>query len=129
VLLLWVSFSSLVSSLLAESIAGMSFDPRWSHERPIQDRKGKRWNFAYWYSGYSVEKSRKSQRLFFWDDSKAQCGVIVFLPGYTVPYSRLRDLMKNLAAKATLREKHERPLRFPLEDHYWDFGSLTEETI
>jgi hypothetical protein len=105
----------------------VSFDPRWSHERPRQDRNGKRWNFCYWYSGWSREETKKAQRLFFWDDAKAECGVLLFLPGATVRYSRITDLIDNLTAKSAVRERYKRPLVFPLEDHYSEFGAFPEE--
>jgi hypothetical protein len=107
----------------------MSFDPRWSLERPRQDRSGKRWNFSYWYSGWSGDETRKAQRLFFWDDLKSECGVVLFLPGSTVPYRRISDLVNNLAAKSSLRTEYKRVLHFPLEDHYSEFGAFPEEQI
>ena len=106
----------------------MAHDPRWSDERHFQDGSGERWNFMYWYSGTFSEHTNKSQRLFFWNDSKSFCGVIVLLPGRTQPYSRLLGLMKELTAKAELRARYRRELRFPLERYYSDFGSLEEET-
>lgn len=106
----------------------MAHDPRWSDERHFQDRSGERWNFRYWYSGWSRDHTKKAQRLFFWNDSKNICGVIVLLPGRTQPYSRLLSLMKELTAKAELRERYRRQLRFPLERYYSEFGSLEEET-
>ena len=74
-----------------------------------------------------MEKCRKAQRIFFWDDARTDCGVVVFVPGKLVPYPRIRDMIANLTAKASVREQYRRTLRFPLEDHYSEFGSLPEE--
>ena len=106
----------------------MSFYPRWSQERSRQDRSGKRWNFCYWYSGWSKDETRKAQRLFYWDDGRTDCGVVLFLPGSTVRYSRITDLINNLTSKSSLREQYRRRLSFPLEDHYSDFGAFPEES-
>jgi hypothetical protein len=105
----------------------LSFDPRWSDERPRQDRDGKRWNFRYWYSGWSRDETRKAQRLFFWNDAKSEYGVVIFLPGTTVRYGRIADLINNLTAKSALRAEYNRELQFPLEEHYSDFGAFPEE--
>jgi hypothetical protein len=69
----------------------------------------------------------KAQRLFFWNQSKSFCGVIVLLPGRTQPYQRLLGLMKELTARAELRERYRLQLKFPLERYYSEFGSLEEE--
>jgi hypothetical protein len=73
------------------------------------------------------EEIKKAQTLFFWDDAKADCGVLLFLPGATVRYSRISDLIDNLTAKSAIRERYKRVLAFPLEDHYSEFGAFPEE--
>lgn len=68
-----------------------------------------------------------AQRLFFWNQDKNECGVVVLPPGKTINYSRVKSLMQKLVADAVLREKHRRELEFPLEQHYSEYDSLLEE--
>jgi hypothetical protein len=100
---------------------------KWVIEKSRKDKKGKRWNFAYWYSGTSADKARKAQRLAFWDDRKTVCGVVLFLPGATVPYSRISDVISKIVAHESFRRQHQRKILFPLEDHYVAFGDSPEE--
>jgi hypothetical protein len=100
---------------------------KWADEKSRRDGSGKRWNFSYWYSGALEEKSRQAQRLAFWDDSKDDCGVILFPPGAAVPYSRIRDLIGKLVAHESVRKQYRRELNFPLEQHYPEFGAFPEE--
>jgi hypothetical protein len=95
---------------------------RWGYEKIRRDKSGKRWNFCYWY-----QPVRKAQRLFFWDDERADSGVMIFLPGKTISYSRIRSLIDKLVADANLRKMHYRELEFPLERRYPDFGAFPEE--
>jgi hypothetical protein len=99
----------------------------WTDEKSRKDKSGKRWNFCYWYAGTFADKSSKGQRLFFWDDSKEVCGVVLFLPGATVPYSRIRDVIGKLVAHEPVRKQHQRELSFPLEQHYSEYGVFPEE--
>jgi hypothetical protein len=96
-----------------------------SIEKPRKDKDGKTWNFSYWYNGAS-DPGLKVQRLFFWDDDHNECGVIVFTRGKTVPYTRVRNLISELVAKSTVRQKYQKDLAFPLERHYWDYTSFSE---
>jgi hypothetical protein len=99
----------------------------WTLEKPRRDKSGRHWNFYYWYSGWSSDPSRKAQRLFFWDDSKDDCGAVLFLPGKTVPYSRIKSLIEKLVADQDLRKRHQRELQFPLEKHYSEYPVFPEE--
>jgi hypothetical protein len=96
-------------------------------EKPRRDKSGKRWNFYYWYSGASNDPARQAQRLFFWDDAKTDCGVVLFSPGKTIAYSRIQSLIPKLVADRTLRRKHQRELQFPLEKYYSEYPVFPEE--
>ncbi|HVG91568.1 MAG TPA: hypothetical protein VNB54_08760, partial [Alphaproteobacteria bacterium] len=89
----------------------------WSDETSRRDKSGKRWNFCYWYSG-RTSLHRVAARLFFWDDSRTDCGVVLFLPGSTIRYSRIKHLINKLVADRAIREKHKRELKFPVKRHY-----------
>jgi hypothetical protein len=99
----------------------------WSPEKTRKDKSGKRWNFCYWYAGPFAEKYSRGQRLFFWDDSREVCGVVLFLPGKTVRYSQVKDFIGKLVANESVRKQYQRELLFPLEVHYSLFGAFPEE--
>ncbi len=97
-----------------------------TNERSRRDKSGKRWNFYYSYSG-ALSPESKWQRLFFWDDEKVDCGVVLFLPGKAVNYSHIKALIDKLVADSSLRKKHSKELSFPIEDHYMRYPVFPEE--
>jgi hypothetical protein len=99
----------------------------WTPEKSRKDKSGTRWNFCYWNAGPFGEKSRRGQRLFFWDDRKETSGVVLFLPGKTVRYSQISDLIGKLVAHESIRKQYQRELLFPLEEHHTLFGTFPEE--
>lgn len=101
----------------------------WKDEQRRKDATGKRWNFRIWHDVWTEGKVQSAERLFFWDDRKEHCGVVLFPAGSAVHFSRLKTLIENLVANATLRKQHERELRFPLERHYSSYGSFPEERV
>jgi len=98
--------------------------------RPLaakRDQKGRRWNFSYWYT-FEFSSDVRAQRLFFWDDSHKESGVVLLLgEGATKPYSYIRNLVDKLVSDPNLRNRYLRDLRFPLERYYAEFGSFPEE--
>jgi hypothetical protein len=96
-------------------------------EKPRRDKSGKRWNFYYWYAGALSDPSCQAQRLFFWDDAKTDCGVVLFSPGKTIAYTHIKSLIPKLVADQTLRKKHQRELQFPIEKHYSKYPTFPEE--
>jgi hypothetical protein len=98
-----------------------------TYEKSRKDKSGIRWNFCYWYAGTFGEANQKAQRLFFWDDQRKHCGVVLFLPSKTVPYSRIKSLIEKLVADERLRKLHARELQFPLEAHYLTYPVFPEE--
>ena len=98
-----------------------------SAEKSRKDKYGSTWNFSYWYSGALAAPELKAQRLFFWNDDRNDCGVILFIRGKTLPYARVRNLISELVAKRTVRQQYQRDLVFPLERHYKEYGSFPEE--
>jgi hypothetical protein len=102
----------------------------WGYEKPRQDKAGKRWNFCLWTSDVAFskeEKQNQSRRLFFWDDPKTSCGVVLFPPGSTMTWVRIENLMLKLAADSALRDKYKSELHFPLERHYETYPIFPEE--
>jgi len=94
-------------------------------EKPRQDKTGKQWNFLVWAS-YRV--SERAQRIFFWDDARAECGVMLLIgKQQTVHVRRLNKLIDKLAADPEFRKQHSRDLRFPIKRHYRDYGAFPEE--
>jgi hypothetical protein len=102
-------------------------NPGWSDERPRRDKSGNRWNFCYWYAGALSDPKNRAARLFFWDDQKSCCGVVLIPPDATKPYSQLKSLIGKLVADAKLRRRHQRELQFPLEAHYSGYPAFPEE--
>lgn len=98
----------------------------WTNEKSRKDKKGKCWNFSFWFA-QSRERGVWAQRLFFWDDNKNECGVVLFLPGSTRRYSRTKTLIERLVASPALRKQYLRSLSFPLKRHYSEFGAFPEE--
>ena len=94
----------------------------WVDQKSRKDSDGKSWHFRIWYA-----LSTSAERVFFWDDQKENCGVVIFPAGSGATFSRLRQLIEKLVADAALREKHRKPLSFPLERHYADYGAFPEE--
>jgi len=99
----------------------------WTDEKSRRDRSGKRWNFCFWYEVWTDDKTVHAQRLFFWDDKKTDCGVVLLPPGSEIHYSRVKPLIEKLVADPTLRNQYRRDLCFPSERYYSEFGSFPEE--
>ena len=97
-------------------------------DKPRRDKSGKRWNFRVWHEIWTEDKVLDAQRVFFWDDGKDCCGVVLLLPGKTLHVRDLHSLIEKLVADPELREKHKRDLRFPIERHYSEYGAFPEET-
>ena len=97
----------------------------WDHQnlnKPRKDTSGKRWNFRVWHD---VLQKCHVERVFFWDDKREFCGVVLVSPSLHV--SDLHGLIEKLLADPTLRAKHRRELRFPLERHCSEYGAFPEE--
>lgn len=99
----------------------------WTEEKPRQGKNGETWNFTYWHSVWTSDRTKSAQRLFFWNRDKSECGVVVLPPGKTVHYSRIRSLIEKLVADSKLRSKYQREIQFPLERHYPGYGAFPEE--
>jgi hypothetical protein len=95
----------------------------WVEQKSRKDSDGKRWHFCIWYA---LSAGVNAERVFFWDDQRENCGVVIFSAGGK-HFSRLKQLIQKLAPDPALRQKHRRPLRFPLERHYSDYGGFPEE--
>jgi hypothetical protein len=96
-------------------------------DKPRRDKSGKRWNFRVWHEVWTEDKVLDAQRVFFWDDEKDCCGVVLLLPGTTLHVRDLHRLIEKLVADPELREEHKRDLRFPIERHYSEYGAFSEE--
>ena len=101
----------------------------WIDQKPRKDSRGKRWHFCIWYPLSGGRELSTAQRLFFWDDKKENCGVVVHAAGRGQSFPRLKQLINKLVADPSLREKHRKDLRFPLERHYADYGAFPEEKL
>src|SRR5215471_13768579 len=67
----------------------------WDHQnlnKPHIDATGKRWNFRVWHD---VASGGHAERIFFWDDRKEFCGVVVLPVGKAVHIRRSRRLFES----------------------------------
>jgi hypothetical protein len=99
----------------------------WSEEKPKQGKNGERWNFTYWHLALTEDRAKGAQRLFFWNEDKSECGVVIFPHGKTIGYARIKSLIEKLVADQQLRKKHIRSIEFPLERTYSEYGAFPEE--
>jgi len=102
----------------------------WHYQQPRKDAHGSRWNFRIWADVWTDARTKKvlmAERLFFWNDSKSRCGVVLFPAGSAVHFSRLKQMEEKLVADSALRKRYQRELRFPLERHYSQYGVFPEE--
>jgi hypothetical protein len=109
---------------LHANLKGLQDIHMWPNEKVRKDRSGRRWNFHYQYFGKGF-----GQRLFFWDEERQECGVLLFPAEATRRYAQIENLIDNLVADADLRKRHHRELKFPLDRHYSDFEVFPEERI
>jgi hypothetical protein len=100
---------------------------RWDEEKPRQGKNGERWSFTYWHLVWTSDRTKSAQRLFFWNQDKSECGVVILPPGKTMHYARIRSLIEKLVADQQLRKKYKRDIEFPLERHYPEYGAFSEE--
>lgn len=107
---------------------GGAVESIWSDEKPRRDKSGHRWNFRYWYAGALSDPHCRAARLFFWDDQRSCCGVVLIPPGAVKPYSQLRFLIEKVVADTKLRRRYQRELQFPLEDHYSGYPEFSKES-
>jgi hypothetical protein len=98
----------------------------WLEVQPRRDKKGTRWNFRIW-SWHAGNFDLDAYRIFFWNDKKTFCGVLLISPAGH--FSRLRQLIAKLVGDAERRSKHKRDLKFPLERHYSEYGAFSEEKM
>lgn len=114
--------------ILCRRRTGLHCHRMWQKEERYQDRLGKVWHFRYWSESWKEPKGfAYASRLFFWDDDKECCGVVIFPPATPKRLNRARFLTAKLVADPNLRKHHQRDLRFPLERYYSDYGSFPEE--
>jgi hypothetical protein len=97
---------------------------RQNLHKPRRDTRGKRWHFRVWHD---VVPNGHAERVFFWDDSKEECGVVLLVAGKSVHVSKLHQLIDKLVSDRNFRERHRRDLSFPLERHYSEYGAFPEE--
>ncbi len=76
---------------------------------------------------YQYFGSEFGQRLYFWDDRKVECGVLLFSPEKPQRYARIQNLIDNLVSDPSLRKLNARDLDFPLNRHDENFGVFPEE--
>jgi hypothetical protein len=93
-------------------------------DKPRRDKQGTRWHFRVWST---VGDAGHSTRVYFWNDARDFCGVKIFLRDDDSNVRKIHAFIDKLVASADLRAGYRRPLEFPLERHYDEFGAFPEE--
>jgi hypothetical protein len=83
--------------------------------RPVRSPDGRLWHFRVWH-GHSDGVYR--QRIFFWDESRADTGCAEFARDQALHVSRIRQRIRKLVTDAAYRARYRRELEFPVERHY-----------
>ena len=84
-------------------------------DRPHAGPDGTRWFFRVWHGTID---GVHCQRLFFWDESQAETGLVELRGSETLHVGRIKQRLARLAKDADYRRRFARPLQFPLE-RYW----------
>jgi hypothetical protein len=84
-------------------------------DRTLVGPDGTAWHFLVW-RGHVGDVF--TQRIFFWDKTRATSGLLVLTDDQTLHVRRLRDRLKRLANDAEYRGRFLRPLEFPIERHW-----------
>ena len=71
----------------------------WVDQKSRKDRDGTLWHFCIW-----TALRTDAERIFFWDDKKQNCGVVIFLTGHGKHFSRLKQLIEKLLADPAFRK-------------------------
>jgi len=84
-------------------------------EGPLRGPDGRSWHFLVWHGSLG---NIYTQRIFFWDDSQEESGVVELKDHQTLHLSKLRDRQRKLAQDGAYRERWLQPLEFPIERHW-----------
>jgi hypothetical protein len=85
-------------------------------DKPLTGPDGRNWHFRIWQGtvdGVLV------QRIFFWDESGEETGLIELHGSQALHITKLKDRMIKLVRDESYRMQFLRELQFPLE-RYWD---------
>ena len=84
-------------------------------EGPLQGPDGTSWHFLVWHGTLD---GQYAQRIFFWDETKTETGVIKFSSAESQHVSKIRDRQRKIVKDPAYRMKWTEPLEFPIE-RFW----------
>jgi hypothetical protein len=84
-------------------------------DKPVIGPDSTKWYFLVW-SG-SIDSVR-IQRIFFWNESKTETGLVELREDETLHIKRIKDRFAKIAKDRAYRRQFIRPLEFPIE-RYW----------
>lgn len=90
----------------------------WNHQNVDSsrtDRTGQLWHFRVWHDHVS---GTYIQRIFFWNESQSESGVIELVGHKTRHVSRLKQIIAKLLVSRGYRARHRRQLQLPVERNY-----------
>ena len=76
---------------------------------------GTAWNFLVWMGHF---RGVCLQRIYFWDEAKATCGVLDFTDSQILHIRKLKDRIKRLAKDGEYRNRYLCPLKFPIQRNW-----------
>lgn len=82
---------------------------------PLHGPDGEVWHFLVWHGAW---EGAYVQRIYFWDETKRETGLVELRGDQTLHVSKLRDRERKVARDAGYRQRWLQPLAFPLE-RYW----------
>ena len=90
-------------------------------DRSRTDKKGRIWHFRVWHA--SVDGTY-IQRIFYWDDSKVETGIVELSGDRTLHVSRLKQLIAKLTTSSDLRSQYQNKIEFPIDRNYAEYTKL-----
>ena len=91
-----------------------------------EDRSGHKWHFRVWHA---VVDLKHVARVFFWDDAREFCGVVLILKNGRTDVRAIRNIIQKLASDSAFRLQHRRDISFPLERYYEEYPAFPEEGL
>lgn len=96
----------------------------WNYQNldtPRTDRTGRAWHFRVWHGD---AEGVWTQRIFFWNESRSETGVVELAGDKTLHISRLKQVIAKLVASPDFRSRYRRKIEFPVERRYAAYAKL-----
>ena len=95
-------------------------------DKAREDRSGHKWHFRVWHA---VVDLKHVARVFFWDDARDFCGVVLIPKSGRTDVRAIRNIIQKIASDSAFRLQHLREISFPLERFYESYPAFPEEGL